>query len=228
MARPFTKDSCMIDWNIQSRAHVCQACHRHFADQEAFHTLLFDQRQTYERLDVCEKCWAEQFSQGATDRKGFVSYWQGVYTVPPAAPAEAIQKENAETLLRKLIDLREPDHAGALFVLAVMLERKRLFKVKAQLNRDGQRAFVYEHARTGDLFTIPDPNLHLDQLEDVQRDVAHLLEHGLNGPSTPVPAAALTETGPGVELVGTDPGRSVPVEGADPDLPADPCTSGNS
>lgn len=175
----------MIEWNIQSRGHVCQTCHKHFADKEPFHTLLFDQKQAYERLDVCQACWTDQFSQGATDRKGFVSYWQSVYQMPPAAPPDPIQKDTAETLLRKLIELNDPKHAGALFILAVMLERKRLFKVKAQLNQNGQRAFVYEHGKTGDLFTIPDPNLQLDQLEEVQRDVAHLLEHGLASAAAP-------------------------------------------
>ncbi|MFO1497297.1 MAG: hypothetical protein U1G07_02685 [Verrucomicrobiota bacterium] len=169
----------MIEWNIQSRGQVCQACHRHFSDQETFHTLLFDQKQSYERFDVCQDCWTAQYSQGATDRKGFVSHWQSVYEVPPPAPPEPIQKETAETLLRKLLERNDPKHAGALFILAVMLERKRLFRVKAQLNENGQRAFVYEHAKSGDLFTIPDVQLQLDQLEEVQRDVAHLLEHGL-------------------------------------------------
>jgi hypothetical protein len=180
----------MIEWNIQSRGHACQACHRHFTDQECFHTLLFDQKHQYERLDVCDACWNAQFSQGATDRKGFVSYWQGVYQVPPPAPIDPIQKETAETLLRKLIELNDPQHGGALFILAVMLERKRLFKVKAQLNQNGQRAFVYEHAKSGDLFTIPDPQLQLDQLEEVQRDVAQLLEHGI-GSAAPSSDAAV-------------------------------------
>jgi hypothetical protein len=196
----------MIEWNIQSRGHVCQGCHKHFADQESFHTLLFDQRHCYERLDVCEACWKAQYSQGATDRKGFVSYWQGVYEVPASAPAEPIQKENAETLLRKLIELNDPVHAGALFILAVMLERKRLFKVKAQLNQNGQRAFVYEHAKSGDLFTIPDPNLQLDQLEEVQRDVGQLLEHGLPATDAAAPVSqpaqpSAQDTVPGAEPV---------------------------
>jgi hypothetical protein len=187
----------MIEWNIQSRGHVCQGCHRHFADHESFHTLLFDQKQCYERLDVCDACWRAQYSQGATDRKGFVSYWQGLYEVPPVAAAEPIQKENAETLLRKLIEVRDPAHAGALFILAVMLERKRLFKVKAQLNENGQRAFVYEHAKSGDLFTIPDPNLRLDQLQEVQRDVGQLLERGLpTGETVMANGAAPAETSP--------------------------------
>ena len=96
---------------------------------------------------------------------------------------EAIQKETAETLLRKLIEQNDPAHAPAGYILAVMLERKRILKVKEQLKRDGQRIFIYEHPKTGDVFTIADPNLRLDQLEVVQRDVAALLEHGLNPPA---------------------------------------------
>ena len=66
-----------------------------------------------------------------------------------------------------------------------MLERKRLLKVKEQLVRDGHRVFIYEHPKTGDIFTIVDPALQLNQLEQVQRDVAALLEHGLNPPAAP-------------------------------------------
>jgi hypothetical protein len=83
-------------------------------------------------------------------------------------------------LLRKLIEQNDPLHAAAAYILAVMLERKRILKVKEQLKRDGHRVFVYEHPKTGDIFTIADPDLHLNQLEAVQRDVAQLLEHGMN------------------------------------------------
>lgn len=180
----------MIDWNIQSRAHACQACNRAFVDKEPFHTLLFDQRHGYERLDVCEECWKSQYSQGATDRKGFISHWQSIYNVPPAAPPEAIQKDTAESLLRKLVERNEPEHAAARYILAVMLERKRILKVKAQFSEDGQRVFIYEYPKTGDLFNIADPNLQLDQLEEVQRDVAQLLEHGLEPLASSEPAVS--------------------------------------
>ena len=168
-----------MEWNIQSRAHACQSCKKPFEDKEAFHTMLFDQKSGYERFDVCQSCWSLQYSQGATDRKGFVSYWQSVYTVPPAAAPEAIQKETAETLLRKLVEMNDPKNGPALYILAAMLERKRILKVKTQLARDGQRVFVYEHGKTGDLFQIQDPNLQLHQLEGVQHEVLHLLQHGL-------------------------------------------------
>jgi hypothetical protein len=178
----------MMEWNIQSRAHACSACGKAFVDQEAYHTLLFDEKADFRRSDVCAACWQKQYSDGARDRKGFISYWHGVYLAPPP-PTEAIRKETAESLLRKLIELNDPRYIPAGYILAVMLERKRLLRVKEQIVREGQRVFVYEQPGTGDVFTIVDPALKLDQLEQVQRDVAGLLEHGFATPAEPAPPA---------------------------------------
>src|SRR6266702_4218938 len=80
----------MTEWKIQSRAHSCAACGRTFADQEAYHTLLFDEKTDFRRTDICQGCWQAQYSDGARDRKGFVSHWQGVYEAPPP-PTDAIR-----------------------------------------------------------------------------------------------------------------------------------------
>jgi hypothetical protein len=178
----------MTDWNIHARAHACQACGQPFVDQTAYYTLLFQQRHHLERLDVCENCWSSQYSQGATDRKGFISFWQGVFTVPPPPAPEPIQRENAEGLLRRLCADGRQEYTAVRYILAVMLERKRVLKIKAQNQQEDQRVFIYEHARNGDLFTIVDPGLQLSQLEAVQHQVTHLLEHGLDDPATPTKA----------------------------------------
>ncbi len=182
----------MIDWNIQSRAHHCQACQQKFADKQSYRTVLCDEKHEYQRMDVCDKCWQEQFAAGAKDRKGFISQWQGVYHAPPAHAPEAIQKDTAESLLRKLLELNDPKYMAASYILAVMLERKRLLKIQSQHRQEGKRVFVYEQPKTGDIFTIPDPDLQLDQLQQVQHDVANLLEHGLPG-SEPVKPAQPAE-----------------------------------
>lgn len=182
----------MNEWNIQSRARSCATCQRPFADQQTYHTLLFDVPPELRRSDVCEACWQERQAD-APGQQGLISRWQGTYELPPP-PTEVIKKENAETLLKKLIELNDPRHIPAGYILAVMLERKRLLKVKEQLVREGKRRFIYEQPKTGDVFTITDPELRLDQLEEVQRDVAHLLEHGLDQP--PAPAVTATTTAP--------------------------------
>jgi hypothetical protein len=181
----------MDNWNIQSRASVCEACSQLFADKQAYHTLLFDVPPDLRRSDICEACWQKQNTGDTRSRAGFISHWQGVYEVPTVT--DPIQRETAETLLRKLIEQNDPRYAPAGYILAVMLERKRILKVKEQVVRDGKRVFIYEQPATGDVFTITDPHLRLDQLEAVQRDVAALLEHGLNPPA---PAAAGNETTP--------------------------------
>lgn len=183
----------MNEWNIQSRGHACQSCNRPFTDGETYYTILSHEKQDLLRIDVCQKCWAEQYSE-SRDRKGFISCWHGAYEAPPPAPVDPIQKENAETLLRRLIEINDPKYAAASYILAVMLERKRLLKVKEQIRTEGKRIFIYEQPKTGDVFTIPDPDLQLNQLDEVQRDVAQLLEHGLPGdspePSSPSMAEA--------------------------------------
>jgi len=178
----------MNEWNIQSRAHACEACGQPFADQQPYRTVLFEDGKELRRSDICEPC--AQKNGDVRSRAGFISQWQGIYEAPPAQPVDAIQKETAETVLRKLVEQNDPRYAPAAFILAVMLERKRLLKVKEQLQRDGQRIFIYEQPKTGDLFTIADPNLRLDQLEQVQHDVAQLLEHGVNPPPVETPVAA--------------------------------------
>jgi len=128
----------MNEWNIQSRAHACEVCNQPFVDQQAYHTVLFDEPAGLRRSDICEACASKVNDQRG--RAGFISQWLGTYEAPPAQPVEAIQKDTADTLLRKLVELNDPRHAPAAFILAVMLERKRLLKVKEQFTRDGRRA----------------------------------------------------------------------------------------
>lgn len=194
----------MTDWNIQGRSHACQACEKPFANKQPYHTLLALDRHELARQDVCEACWTAQFAEGAKDRKGFISHWVGEYQAPPPAPPEPIQKETAETLLRKLMEKNDPQFRAATFILAVMLERKKLLKVKAQLKENGGRVFVYEQPKTGDVFTIPDPDLQLTQLEAVQRQVAALMEGGLDAPAEAAPYITPPEQPPVAALVGED------------------------
>lgn len=186
----------MNEWKITARSHACQSCGNAFKDKEVYHTFLFEKKHELARFDICDTCWKNQGSPNASlpvgfDKKGFISYWQGVYETPPPPPPEPIKKETAETLLRKLVELNKPEYAAPVFILAVMLERKKLLKVKKEINEDGRRIFVYEHVKSGDVFTIVDPKLDFDKLGEVQNKVAHLLEHGIEVP----PAAEEVKVG---------------------------------
>ena len=184
----------MNDWNIQTRARTCQGCGSSFGDRDPYHTVLFEQRSGLERLDVCAACWDGQHRHGAADRKGFISHWQGSFPAPAPTTPDPIQRDSAESLLRELLDRNEPKWQPAAFILATMLERKRILKVREQIRKNGRRTIVYEMPRTGDLFLVVDPDLQLDQLSEVQQDVSRLLEQGLPSQGTPTEEPFIPET----------------------------------
>ena len=74
------------------------------------------------------------------------------------------------------MDDTDIEHANARYILALMLERKRILKER-EVKRadDGQLSRIYEHAKTGEIFVIPDPELRLDQVAEIQQQVASLL-----------------------------------------------------
>ena len=138
----------MTEWDIQPRANACTGCQQAFADKQAYHTLLALAPEGYTRRDLCSTCYP------TAERADVLSYWQGEFKLPAPPPPEAIQKENAETLLRKLVESTDPSHAPARYILAVMLERKRLLKHRDTVtDAQGTELLIYEHAQSGESFT---------------------------------------------------------------------------
>jgi hypothetical protein len=179
----------MTDWDIQPRSSTCNACQQAFGEKQAYHTLLAMGAEGYARRDLCGACVAN------ASREGVISYWQGEYKLPPPPPPEAIQKETAETLLRKLIESNDSSQAESRYILAVMLERKRILKHRDTVtDANGAELLVYEHAQTGESFTVPDPHLRLDQLEEVQQRVAELLQPRRKAEAEPVVDPAPADT----------------------------------
>jgi hypothetical protein len=168
------------DWTIQARAECCDLTGRPFADGEPFFTLLYrDKHGVLHRRDVSEEGWRTLQQAGDPAEPPF-SFWRSKFTAAAAAPPETLPKEDAESLLRRFLSEGRPEQARAAYILALMLERKRLLRPTdtQDAGPQGERLLMYEHARTGETFVVADPRLRLDQLEDVQREVAELLAGG--------------------------------------------------
>jgi len=162
------------EWTIQSRSTHCSVTGREFADGEYFYTLLYDEVAGMRREDLSEEAWKER-----NDSVQPYSFWRSKFEVPPPAPPEAVTKQTAEDLLRRYMEDGTSQQAAARYLLAVMLERKRLLKeVQAKTSADGQLTRIYEHTKTGEVFVIPDPQLRLDQIAQVQQEVSSLLSPG--------------------------------------------------
>jgi len=157
------------EWAIKQRADKCAATQRPFTPGEYFYTLLFRDPEGYRREDLSEEAW-----RGRNDNIQPFSFWRTRYE-PLPEPTEPLPKENAEQLFRRFMSSEKPP-ANACYVLAAMLERKRVLKqIKTAQSENGQ-VLIYEHGLSGDVFIVPDPQLRLSELEQVQNEVAQLLK----------------------------------------------------
>jgi hypothetical protein len=205
------------NWSIRSRAHTCAVTGRPFEDGESFHTTIyFDPEENgYVRRDICAEAWAQEVEQ----RKP-VAAWKTVYSkVIAEAKPEITPKESAQALLQRFIEEGDPRTENARYILALMLERKRQLSQTAEKEVDGAKMLFYENKKTGEIFIVRDPELKLDEIADMQDEVATLLAFG--GPA----AAAAKAVGVTLTVDGVVPAPDAEVpketEDAAPDAPAE-------
>ncbi len=110
------------EWAVKRRADACAVTRRPFVTGEYFYTLLFHDADGYRREDLSEEAW-----QNRNENIQPFSFWKSRYEPLPAPSPEPLPKENAEQLFRRLIS-SETSNPSACYVLAAMLERKRVLK----------------------------------------------------------------------------------------------------
>ncbi len=175
---------------------MCTDCQKPFLDKQSYHALLtYVSEQGYARSDFCAECWPKH-----QDEASPTSTWQAVFHVPPPPPQEALRKETAEGMLRRLIEDEEDPKINVIYILAVMLERKRILVERdIQTREDGTTIRVYEHRESGETFLIPEPHLRLDELEHVQTEVVEMLGGGPKRVSSGEEGEASQEAPPATE-----------------------------
>jgi hypothetical protein len=159
------------EWEIKSRARFCARTGKPFEEGECFYTLLFRDGNGFRREDISEKAWNER-----NDNIQPFSFWRSKYEEPQPPPAEPIGKQDAESLLRRLVFEADSASVNARFILALILERKRILR---PVESSDENLLVYEHAGTGESIVVPNPRLSLDQLSAVQNEVYEMLAGSL-------------------------------------------------
>ena len=113
-------------------------------------------------------------------------------------------------LLQRFIEEGDPSTENARYILALMLERKRILSNTATKEVDGQRMLFYENKKTGEVFIVRDPELRLDELADLQDEVAMLL--GFGGPAAEAAKLAGMSFTPEGKLVTDQPKETAATE----------------
>lgn len=158
------------EWNIKTRSEACHATGKPFVEGEVFYTALFHDGEGFRRIDLSEEGWSARAADLTAEP--IFSYWRSKFE-PPAPPApEPLRRDDAEGMLRHLMESGDPAHVNTRYLLAVMLERKRILRPHKSPEPG---TLLYEHATTGETFIITDPGLSLTDLVAVQEEVSALL-----------------------------------------------------
>ncbi len=179
-------------WHVRSRSRECCATRRPFVDGETIVTALYPDPESsgYIRRDICLEAW----SALPEDAEKPFSFWKTTFSDPSGNETpDAVEKLSPEEILHRLVGEDEDHTENTRYILAVMLERRKLLReTDHQLTPNGILR-VYEHRKTGEIFLIRDPNIPLSEVESVQKEVFEMLE---NNGRLPTPALPVIEEPP--------------------------------
>ncbi len=180
-----------MEWEVQKGKPQCDGCQGEFLDQQSTHCLLMLGGETLARQDYCSNCWTDKIVPGLVGVKDYAT-WAGRYKVIlPIPKEEVIRKDHAQALFAKLLASGDPSKKNILFVMAVMLERKKILKQQKIVRQEsvegspGKKMLVYVHGETGESITIEDPQIPLMHWTRIQKEVTDLLAEELALSSSP-------------------------------------------
>jgi hypothetical protein len=203
-------------WQVRSRSRECAATSIRFTDGETIITALYPDPDSsgYLRRDFSTNGWQNLPPESG---KPF-SFWKTTYSAPPENENQSIeQKLSPEEILRRLVDEDEDHTENTRYILAVMLERRKLLRETDHQRTPSGILRVYEHRKTGEVFLIRDPDIPLAQVEAVQLEVSVLLENNGRLPTPHQPPADSGTTPP------QEPSSEPPSQ--TPDSPPDTATN---
>jgi len=161
-------------WHIKSRAHQCSISEKPFADGEVFFTAIFPDPELdgYLRSDFSQEAWESRAKEAPLP----FSFWRTVYRTPEVeAKVTIVDKDDPESLLKMMIEQDEAHTENTRYILAIMLERKKiLIETDSQKTRTGLLR-IYEHRYSGEVFIVKDPLIPLREITPLQEEVQKML-----------------------------------------------------
>jgi hypothetical protein len=165
-------------WKIRAPSDHCSLSGAAFADGEVFYTCLSELpgEEGYLREDFSESSWEQ-----VKEQRSPFSFWRSVFEAKPPVDPEAgqpLRKNDAESLLFRLQEEDSPTTLRTRYILALMLERKRILRPVSHETDAERPVLVYEHAKSGEVILVTDPRIRLEEVEEVEREVRELLGGG--------------------------------------------------
>ena len=154
----------MTDYQIQNSTRRCALTGRELKAGERYYSVLLDEGGTFTRKDYALEVW-----QGPP--AGAFSFWQGRLAAGNTPRRPIIDDEMLVECFQRLEGDEDPNKRSFRFVLALLLMRRRRFKLAETRQDGGQEVLVLRCTRTGVQHEVFDPGMSDEELEGVQDDV---------------------------------------------------------
>ncbi len=172
-----------MEWEILKAKPLCESCGITFLDNQAYLCLLKPEGDLWMRSDYCQACWDKAVQPQLSTIKEYAAWTGRFKVVVPVPKTEVVEKDHAQRLFRKLLASGDPTKKNSIFVIAVMLERKKILKQQKVIRNEGissagapARVLVYTHNETSETIFIEDPQIRLPEWNKIQHEVKELLE----------------------------------------------------
>jgi hypothetical protein len=157
-----------MDYQIQPNTRRCAATGRELAAGEKFFGVLLEEGGKFVRHDYSVEGWPGLPA-------GALAFWQGKVATGSAPKRLPIDDDLLLECFARLEGQEEPARLSFRYVLALLLVRRKRFKLEQVRQEGGREVLVLRCPRTGIRQTVIDPGLTDEEMESVQDDVFQAL-----------------------------------------------------
>jgi hypothetical protein len=158
----------MIDYQIQPSTRRCSINGRELRPGERYFSVLLDEAGKFVRRDYSAEVW-----QGPPD--GAFSFWASRVPPPQGRRRPPIDDDMLLDCFQRLEGETEPSRINFRYVLALLLLRRRRFRLDEVRQEDGHEVLCLRCPRTGVRHPVVNPGLADEELTAVQEDVFQAL-----------------------------------------------------
>ena len=158
----------MTEYQIQPSTRRCAASGRELKPGERYFSVLLDEGSKFVRRDYGAEVW-----QGPP--ADAFSFWAGRVPAADGRRRPPIDDDMLLECFQRLEGRTEPAGENFRFVLALLLMRRKRFKLEEARNEDGREVLCLRCGRTGTRYEVANPRLTDEEMAAVQEDVFQAL-----------------------------------------------------
>lgn len=157
-------------WQVEPVTGVCAVSGKKFEEGDEFYTVLFEEGETFRRVDYCIDAW-----EGSP--KDSFCYFKTRVPVKQKRKKLLVNNELLTNFFIRLEDETEPVRVQFRFVIALILMRKRLLRYIDSKTKDNLETWNMTMMPDRSAHTVVNPQLTDDQIEGVSAQLSAIL-HG--------------------------------------------------